>query len=162
VPVSSTPLPISRQTTRRRPLHAMNIKKERFRLMDFNEFKSGPARGIFAGLGGEWPEVLNRSEPCVSITNRPKIRRRWAEFSDVLTSMLVSARINVSAGEYAEKTAELLSETEDRSSSSSFERADFDLLVLGTIAGFAGEIALWELIQMSLYERSAARAEMAP
>lgn len=63
---------------------------------------------------------------------------------------------------YAEKTAELLSETEDRSSSSSFERADFDLLVLGTIAGFAGEIALWELIQMSLDERSAATAEMAP
>jgi hypothetical protein len=30
--------------------------------MDFNEFKSGPARGIFAGLGGEWPEVLSRSE----------------------------------------------------------------------------------------------------
>jgi hypothetical protein len=30
--------------------------------MDFDEFKSGPARGIFAGLGGEWPEVLSRSE----------------------------------------------------------------------------------------------------
>lgn len=63
---------------------------------------------------------------------------------------------------YAEKTAELLSETEDRSSGSSYESADFDLLVLGTIAGFAGEIALWELIQTSLEERSAATAEAMP
>jgi hypothetical protein len=64
---------------------------------------------------------------------------------------------------YAEKTAELLSETEDQSSGSSYERAaDFDLLVLGTIAGFAGEIALWELIQTSLEEKPAATAETMP
>lgn len=36
------------------------------------------------------------------------------------------------------------------------EHASYDLNILGTIAGFAGEIALWELIQMWIEERQPA------
>ncbi|MGY4617629.1 hypothetical protein ACVWZ4_002856 [Bradyrhizobium sp. USDA 4472] len=36
------------------------------------------------------------------------------------------------------------------------ELACFDLRILGTIAGFSGEIALWELIQMWIEERQPA------
>ena len=63
---------------------------------------------------------------------------------------------------YVEKSAERPSGTDDRPSGSPSERTGFDILVLGTIAGFAGEIALWELIQTWLEKRPAATTEARP
>jgi hypothetical protein len=57
---------------------------------------------------------------------------------------------------YVEKNAERPSGTDDRPSGSPSDRAGFDILILGTIAGFAGEIALWDLIQTWTEETSAA------
>jgi hypothetical protein len=42
------------------------------------------------------------------------------------------------------------------------EFARYDLYILGTVAGFAGEIALWELIQTWLEKRPAATTEVRP
>lgn len=42
--------------------------------MDFDEFKKGPAVGVFAGLGEEWADLLQRTESFVdlrrSVVNR--------------------------------------------------------------------------------------------
>lgn len=63
---------------------------------------------------------------------------------------------------YVEKSAERRAGTDDRPIGSPSDRAGFDILILGTIAGFAGEIALWELIQTWLEERPAATTEVRP
>ncbi|CAN5190754.1 hypothetical protein BH09GEM1_BH09GEM1_48280 [soil metagenome] len=60
---------------------------------------------------------------------------------------------------YVEKTAERPPGTDNRPIGSPAERARYDIHILGTIAGFAGEIALWELIQTWLEESPAAMAE---
>lgn len=61
---------------------------------------------------------------------------------------------------YVEKSAEWRPGTDNRPISSPAERASYDIHILGTIAGFAGEIALWELIQTWLEERPPATAEV--
>ena len=61
---------------------------------------------------------------------------------------------------YVAKSAEWFAWTENRPVGIPAERARFDILILGTIAGFAGEIALWELIQVWLEESPAAMAEV--
>lgn len=63
---------------------------------------------------------------------------------------------------YVEISAAWPAGTDNRPIGSPAERARYDILILGTIAGFAGEIALWELIQTWLEERPAATAEVRP
>jgi hypothetical protein len=63
---------------------------------------------------------------------------------------------------YVEKSAEWPAGTDNRPIGSAAERARYDIHILGTIAGFADEIALWELIQTWLEEQPAAMAEVRP
>ncbi|RTL48054.1 MAG: hypothetical protein EKK40_18340 [Bradyrhizobiaceae bacterium] len=63
---------------------------------------------------------------------------------------------------YVEKCAEWSPGTDKRPIGNPAEVGRFDIHILGTIAGFAGEIALWELIQTWLEESPVAMAKVLP
>jgi hypothetical protein len=60
---------------------------------------------------------------------------------------------------YVRKSADCDPGTDTRRIGSPAEIARFDLLILGTLSGFAGEIALWELIQTWSEEDRAPKAK---